>query len=319
MTLSVIVSGASGFVGRAVSNAVVERGGSVTGLVRRSQTTSHGVQERILTADDFVDVEACWPRDQKCDAVIHLAARVHLMQETEVDSLAAYRKTNVAGSLRVASAAHAAGVGRFVFVSSIKALGDSDPGRPLRESDEPGPTDPYGVSKLEAERALLAYGKETGMEIVIVRPPLVYGAGVRANFLQLMRTIARGVPLPLGAIDARRSLLYVENLASALVECATNSRAPGMTFHVADSVDLSVSELARTLTAQLGAPQRLVPVPAAWLRLAGRLTGRSAQVERLIGNLRLDCTQARETLGWNPPYSVEQGLSKTAAWYRSTH
>lgn len=317
MTLSVIVSGASGFVGRAVSTAVIARGGSVTGLVRRSQTTSQGVHERVLRADDFVGVEACLPRDQQCDAVIHLAARVHLMRDTEVDPLAAYRKTNVAGSLRVANAAHAAGVRRFVFVSSIKALGDSDPGRPLRESDKPGPTDPYGVSKLEAESALLAYGKETGMEIVIVRPPLVYGPGVRANFLQLMRAIARGVPLPLGAISARRSLVYVENLASALIECATSPRAGGMTFHVADSVDLSVSELARTLAVQLGAPQRLVPVPASWLRLAGGLTGRSAQVERLIGNLRLDCTQAHETLGWNPPYSVEQGLSKTAAWYRS--
>jgi UDP-glucose 4-epimerase len=319
MALSVVVSGASGFVGRAVSKAVIERGGSVIGLVRRSQTASQGVQERIIAGDDFAGVEACLPRDQKCDAVIHLAARVHLMHDTEVDPLAAYRKTNVDGSLRVASAAHAAGVRRLVFVSSIKALGDSDPGRPLRETDEPGPTDPYGVSKLEAENALLDYGKETGMEIVIVRPPLVYGPGVRANFLQLMRAIAKGVPLPLGAIAARRSLIYVENLASALIECATNPAAPGTTFHVADSLDLSVSELAKTLAAQLDAPQRLIPVPASWLRLAGSLTGRSAQVERLIGNLRLDCTRARDVLGWTAPYSVEQGLSKTAAWYRSTY
>lgn len=319
MALSVVVSGASGFVGRAVSNAVVERGGSVIGLVRRSQTTSQGVQERILPGDDFVGVETCLQRDRKCDAVIHLAARVHLMHDTEADPLAAYRRTNVDGSLRLARAAHAAGVRRFVFVSSIKALGDSDPGRPLRETDEPGPTDPYGVSKLEAENALLGYGEETGMEIVIVRPPLVYGPGVRANFLQLIRAIAKGIPLPLGAIAARRSLIYVENLASVLLECATNPAAPGKTFHVADSLDLSVSELARTLAAQLDAPQRLIPVPASWLRLAGSLTGRSAQVERLIGNLRLDCTRAREVLGWNAPYSVEQGLSETAAWYRSTY
>ncbi len=241
------------------------------------------------------------------------------MHDTEVDSLAAYRKTNVGGSLRVASAAHAAGVRRFVFVSSIKALGDRDPGRPLRESDEPGPTDPYGVSKREAENALLHYGKETGMEIVIVRPPLVYGPGVRANFLQLMHAIAKGIPLPLGAITARRSLIYVGNLASALIECATNPAAPGTIFHVADSFDLSVSELVRTLATQLSAPQRLVPVPASWLKLVGNLTGRSAQIERLIGDLRLDCTRAREMLGWNPPYSVEQGLSKTAVWYRSTY
>ncbi|RQH08365.1 UDP-glucose 4-epimerase family protein [Paraburkholderia dinghuensis] len=319
MTLSVVVSGASGFVGRAVSAAVLDCGGSVIGLVRRPQTAGQGVHERVIAGDDFVDVEAALPRDRKCDAVIHLAARVHLMRDTEVDPLAAYRKTNVDGSLRVARAAHAAGIRRFVFVSSIKALGDSDPGRPLRESDEPGPTDPYGVSKLEAENALLSFGEETGMEIVIVRPPLVYGPGVRANFLQLMRAIAKGIPLPLGAIAARRSLIYVENLSSVLIECATNPSAPGKTFHVADSLDLSVTELARMLTAQLGAPQRLVPVPASWLRLAGGVTGRSAQVERLIGNLRLDCTRAREVLGWNPPYPVEQGLSKTAAWYRSAY
>jgi nucleoside-diphosphate-sugar epimerase len=319
MTLSVVVSGASGFVGRAVSSAIIERGGDVIGLVRRPQTASQGVEEWCLTTDDFADVEARWPRDRRCDAVIHLAARVHMMHDTAADPLAAYRETNVAGSLRIARAAHAAGARRFVFVSSIKALGDSDPGRPLLESDEPAPSDPYGVSKLEAERALLAYGQTTGLEVVIVRPPLVYGPGVRANFLQLMRAIAAGVPLPLGAIAARRSLVFVDNLASALIECATNPQAVGGTFHVADGSDLSVTELARTLADQLKAPRRLLPVPASWLRFAGRLTGRSAQVERLIGNLRLDSTHVRQSLGWHPPYTVEQGLSKTAMWYRSTH
>jgi nucleoside-diphosphate-sugar epimerase len=152
-----------------------------------------------------------------------------------------------------------------------------------------------------------------------VRPPLVYGPGVRANFLQLMRAISAGVPLPLGSISARRSLVFVDNLASALIECATNPHAVGRTFHVADGSDLSVTELARTLADQLKAPRRLLPVPASWLRFAGRLTGRSAQIERLIGNLRLDSTHVRQILGWHPPYTVEQGLSKTATWYRSTH
>jgi nucleoside-diphosphate-sugar epimerase len=319
MTLSVVVSGASGFVGRAVSSAIIERGGAVIGLVRRPQTASRGVQECVLAADNFADVEERWPQDRRYDAVIHLAARVHLMQDNAIDPLAAYRETNVAGTLRIARAAHAAGVRRLVFVSSVKALADSDPGRPLRESDEPAPTDPYGISKLEAERALLAYGRQTGLEIVIVRPPLVYGPGVRANFLQLMRAIAAGIPLPLGAIAARRSLVFVENLASALIECATNPRAVNETFHVADSRDLSVTELAQTLAEQLNAPRRLVPVPASWLQLAGRLTGRSPQVERLIGNLRLDSTRLRQVLSWQPPCTIEQGLAETAAWYRSTH
>jgi UDP-glucose 4-epimerase len=221
--------------------------------------------------------------------------------------------------MRLAKAAHAAGVRRLVFVSSVKALGDSDAGRPLCESDTPAPTDPYGVSKLEAERSLLSYGRETGLEIVIVRPPLVYGPGVRANFLQLMRAIAAGVPLPLGSIAARRSLVFVDNLASALIQCATDPRAVGETFHVTDGADLSVTDLARTLATQLNAPRRLIPVPASWLQFVGGLTGRSAQVERLIGDLRLDSTHVRQLLGWHPPYTVEQGLSETATWYRSTH
>jgi nucleoside-diphosphate-sugar epimerase len=319
MTLSVVVSGASGFVGRALSSAIIDRGGAVMGLVRRPQTAGPGVEEWCVATDDFVDLEAYWPRDRRCDAVIHLAARVHVMHDTTTNPLAAYQATNVAGSLRIAKTAHAAGARRFVFVSSIKALAENDRGRPLVESDEPAPGDPYGVSKLEAERALFAYGRETGLEIVVVRPPLVYGPGVRANFLQLVRAIAAGVPLPLGAIGARRSLLFVENLASVLIECATNPRAVGETFHVADSRDLTVTELAQVLADQLNASRRLVPVPASWLRCAGRLTGRSAQVERLIGNLQIDSTHVRQMLNWQPPYTVEQGLSKTATWYRSTH
>ncbi|SKC63828.1 NAD-dependent epimerase/dehydratase family protein [Paraburkholderia hospita] len=319
MTLCAVVTGASGFVGRVLSSAIIEQGGHVIGLVRQPRTTVDGVEECVMSAPDFADLDACWPRDRQCDAVIHLAARVHMMRDTAADPFATYRETNVEGSLRIARAAHAAGARRMVFVSSIKALGDSDGGRPLRESDEPRPTDPYGISKLEAEQALRSYGQQTGLEIVIVRPPLVYGPGVRANFLQLVRALAKGVPLPLGAIAARRSMVFVENLASALAECATNPRAAGETFHVADSDDLSVTELARILADQLGAPRRLVPVPAPWLRLAGKLTGRSDQIERLIGSLQLDSSRICEVLNWRPPYTIEQGLSKTASWYRSSH
>jgi nucleoside-diphosphate-sugar epimerase len=319
MNVSVVVSGANGFVGRAVSSAIIDSGGHVAGLVRRPQTVGPGVRECVLAKDDFADIEERWPRDVRCDAVIHLAARVHVMHDSAADPLAMYRETNVAGTLRIARAARAAGARRLVFVSSVKSVGESDPGRPLRESDAPAPTDPYGISKLEAERLLLAYGRESGLEIVIVRPPLVYGPGVRANFLQLMHAIARGVPLPLGSISARRSLVFVDNLASALVHCATHPRAVGETFYVTDGTDLTVTELARMLAMQLKAPQRLIPVPASWLRVAGHLTGRSAQVERLIGDLRLDSTHIRQVLGWQPPCTIEHGLSETATWYRSTY
>ncbi|MFM0705115.1 NAD-dependent epimerase/dehydratase family protein [Paraburkholderia sediminicola] len=319
MSHNVLVTGANGFVGKAVSRALRQRGDAVAGMVRRPGGSGEGVREWVVNHDDFQGLDFAWPESLRCDSVIHLAARVHLLNDTVADPLAAYRSTNVAGAVRVAVAARRAGARRFVFVSSIKAVGEGSAGRPITEADQPAPTDPYGISKLEAERALIEYGSESGLEIVIVRPPLVYGPGVRANFLQLMSAIAKGVPLPLGSIAARRSLVFVDNLADALVHCTTDPRAAGETFHVTDGRDLSVSELARALAKQLHAPERLIPVPVSLLRLAGGLTGRSAQVNRLIGELRLDSSHICERLGWYPPHTVEHGLLETAAWYRATH
>jgi UDP-glucose 4-epimerase len=319
MSLQVLVTGANGFVGKAVSRALLQRGDGVLGAVRRAHSAAEGVREWLLDVDDFAGIEQRWPVGVGCDAAIHLAARVHVTHETVADPLAAYRATNVEGALRVAAAARRAGARRFVFVSSVKAMAEASTGRPIGEADTPAPVDPYGISKLEAERALLDYGRVSGLEIVVVRPPLVYGPGVRANFLQLMNAIARGIPLPLGAVRARRSLVFVDNLADALVHCATDPRAAGETFHVTDGRDLSVPELVRALAMQLHAPARLVPVPIGVLRMAGRLSGRSAQVDRLIGELRVDSSHIRERLGWVAPYTVEHGLLETVAWYRATH
>ncbi|MEX3811314.1 UDP-glucose 4-epimerase family protein [Paraburkholderia sp. BR13439] len=318
MTHTVLITGANGFVGHAVSRALLQRGDAVTGVVRKPGTTCDGVREWVLETSDFLEVGSRWPAALVPDTVVHLAARVHMMRDTSTDPLAAYRETNVAGTLRVAKAALHAGARRLVFVSSIKAIGERDEGRPLRESDEPAPCDPYGVSKLEAERALFALSRESGLEVVVVRPPLVYGSGVQANFLQLMDAISRGLPLPLGAITARRSLVFVDNLADAIVQSVTDPRAAGETFHVTDRHDLSVAELARMLATQLHAPCRLVPVPPGVLRMLGKVSGRSAQVDRLIGELRLDSSHIGKTLGWYPPHTVEQGLLQTAAWYRAT-
>ncbi|MGV2288759.1 SDR family oxidoreductase [Trinickia sp. YCB016] len=314
----VLVTGANGFVGRALCRAFVGQGHTVTGLVRQAGGCSEGVQEWVQQSQDFIGLDVAWPAGLDVDSIVHLAARVHVMQDRAADPLAAFRATNVEGALRVAQAARRNGATRFVFVSSIKAVGEADPGRALREDDPPQPQDPYGRSKLEAEEALLRFGEASGLDVVIVRPPLVYGPGVRANFLQLMAAIAKGRPLPLGAISARRSLVYADNLADALLRCATDPRAAHGRFHVADGEDPSVTELAQALGKHLQKRARLVPMPVGLLRSAGRLTGRSAQVERLVGDLRVDITHIRTVLGWQPPYSVDDGLAATARWYLST-
>lgn len=314
-----IVTGANGFVGRALCRASLAAGHTVTGLVRRPNGGIGGVREWVETSPDFAGLARAWPRTLQTDCVVHLAARVHVMRDTAADPLAAFRATNVDGALRVAQAAFEHGARRLVFVSSIKALAEQDAGYPLREDDRPQPQDAYGVSKLEAEEALRRFGRERAMEIVVVRPPLVYGPGVRANFLRLMQAVDRGWPLPLGAVEARRSLVYVENLADALLRCATDPRAAGERFHVADDHAPTVAELIRSIGANLNRPARLLPVPPSWLHAVGRVTGRLPEVERVICNLRLDTSRIRDALDWKAPYSFDEGLAETARWYRSLH
>lgn len=314
-----VLTGANGFVGRALAERLVAAGDEVCCAVRATPADADAVAcaRYLQVADDFANLDAVWPADLRSDCVVHLAARVHVMNDRAADPLAAFRLTNVTGTLRVAEAAARAGVRRFVFVSSVKAVAEADGGVPLKETDPPRPVDPYGISKFEAERALQAFGAAHGMDVVIVRPPLVYGPGVRANFQALMNALARGVPLPLGAVRAQRSLVYVGNLVDALVQCATRPEAAGQTFHVSDGADLGVGELARSLARHLHAPGRLLPVPVALLRAAGALTGRTAQVDRLVGSLRLDVSHIRNTLHWTPPYSVDEGLRATADGFRA--
>jgi len=313
------VTGAHGFVGRALCAALVSRGFPVTGIVRRPEPLAPGVVPWVFDGRDFAGIADAWRvSGPACDCVIHLAARVHMMQESAADPLAEYRAANVDGVLRVAEAAVQAGVKRFVFVSSVKALGDADRGVPWREDDAPLALDAYGTSKREAEQALLDFGRNRALEVVIVRPPLVYGPGVRANFLRLLGVVGKRLPLPLGAVTARRSLVSVQNLVDALIVCARHDAAPGKIFHVTDGVDLSTAELVRTMGRMLHRPARLIPVPPVLLKLAGRLTGRSAEVNRLISSLQIDSSRIRTELGWQPPLTVEQGLQETVLWYSST-
>ncbi|KMZ11266.1 UDP-glucose 4-epimerase [Candidatus Burkholderia humilis] len=305
------ITGANGFVGRALARVLREQGVQPVGIVRSGAQVEEGVDTVEIASLDTITPEAF----VGCAAVIHLAARVHVMNDASADPLAEFRALNVDGALKTADAAYRAGATRFLFVSSIKALAELDPGRPLVETDPRNPPDPYGVSKAEAEIKLMEFGVRIGLEIVIARPPLVYGPDVRANFLALMRAIAKGMPLPIGGVEARRSMVYVGNLASALAECAVHPLAANHLFHVTDGEDPSVAELARLIGRHLNRPVRLLPIPVGWLKTAGKLTGKSAKIDRLTGSLRVDSSHIRDVLGWRPPVTLDEGLAATAGWY----
>ncbi|BCK88827.1 N-acetyl-alpha-D-glucosaminyl-diphospho-ditrans, octacis-undecaprenol 4-epimerase [Sideroxyarcus emersonii] len=252
--------------------------------------------------------------------VIHLAARVHVMHEKAPNALAEFRKVNVAGTERLARSAAANGVRRLVYVSSIKVNGESTHGdHRFAESDVPLPQDPYGISKYEAELALHRIADETGLEVVILRPPLIYGAGVKGNFAHMLKILAKRIPLPLASVRNQRSLVYVGNMVDALIACAAHPAAAGQTYLVSDGEDVSTPDLLRRLGVAMECSAKLFPCPSSWLRLAGLITGKSEQIGRLQESLRIDSVKIRRQLNWNPPYSLQQGLQATAEWYRNTH
>ena len=314
---TVLVTGANGFVARALCAELVGRKYSVRGVVRDSSSLDGSGCEVVTVTD--IDATTEW-KDALTgvDTVIHLAARVHVMREPLADPLAEFRRVNVAGTEHLARCAAASGVKRLVYVSSIKVNGEATQGdKKFTASDAPAPQDPYGVSKWEAEQALYRVAAEAGLEVVIVRPPLVYGPGVKGNFAQMLNGVAKRIPLPFAAVNNRRSLIYVGNLADALITCATHPGAAGQTYLVCDGEDISTPDLLRQLAAGMGISSRLFPFPAALLRLAGKLTGKSQQLERLLGSLRVDGDKMRTDLNWTPPYSLRQGLQATAEWHRT--
>ena len=312
----VLVTGANGFVGTALCERLVKQGIEVRAAVRTGSTASScspGVQ--TVEVGDIHDGTDWMVALTGVTHVVHLAARVHVMREVARDPLADFRAVNTAGSENLARQAAASGVQRFVYVSTIKVNGERTSNRVFRADDNPQPQDAYAQSKLEAERVLSQIGQRTGMETVIVRPPLVYGPGVKGNFLSMLRVLRQGWPLPLASCRNRRSLVGLTNLVSLLEKCVQHPAAAGQVFLVADGEDLSTPELLRKVAQALNKQARLLPCSPALLRLAASVAGRPGIYERLCGSLQIDAGKTRELLGWTPPSSVDAELVRTASWF----
>ncbi|BAP80142.1 MAG: UDP-glucose 4-epimerase family protein [Pseudomonadales bacterium] len=301
----VMLTGANGFVGSALISRLASRSDvHVISAVRNGRLGP----DRIAVGDidgrtDFTEALA------QVEVVIHAAARAHIMRDEVSDPLAEYRKVNVEGTLNLARQAIAAGVRRFIYLSSIKVNGEATVnGNKFSARDLPAPEDAYGVSKLEAEQGLMKLSAESGMEVVIIRPPLVYGPGVKGNFASMIKLVDEGVPLPLGAIHNKRSLVSINNLVDLINRCIDHPAAANQIFLVGDDRDLSTTELLRGVGEAMGKPARLISVPSGLLRLGAVMLGRKAIAQRLLGSLQVDISETCNQLNWQPPCTVEDGL-----------
>jgi nucleoside-diphosphate-sugar epimerase len=305
-----LITGATGFVGSGVVARLAGEGVETLACVRGDMVSMPKGVRIVPVAELTANTD--WRQVLVgVKILVHLAARVHVIHNTQIDSLTAFRAVNVEGTLNLASQAAVAGVKRFVFISSVKVNGESTPsGRAFTEVDVPNPQDAYGQSKLEVEQGLRQLSANTGMEVVIIRPPLVYGPGVKANFAALIRAVQRGWPLPLGALYNQRSFVALDNLVDFIVTCITHPQAANQTFLVSDGQDLSTTELLRSMAQAAGVRARLLPLPVWALQAGASLVGKGDSVQRLCGNLQVDISKACSLLGWVPPVSVEEGLRR---------
>ena len=310
--MKVLVTGANGLVGKALCYLLDQTEHQVVRAVRRSTTPWE-----VPVGDLNKNTDWSEALGQNTDVVVHLAGQVPSTDGAIRPPGDRYAEVNTLGTANLARQCAQNGVKRFIFVSTVKLLGEGK-SEPYRDTDLAVPADAYAISKWDAEQALWQVAAETGMEVVMLRPPLVYGPGVKGNFLRLMQTIDKRRPLPLGAIHNQRSLIYLGNLVDVIRLCLTHPNAAGKTFLVSDGDDVSTPELVRRIAASLGRRPFLLPVPASWMQWAGRVLGKQAAVDRLLGSLCVDISPLREELDWTPPYSMQAGLEATAQWYRKT-
>jgi len=303
------LTGSTGFVGSALLQHLQKHGSQPLTIGHRERPGIHTTIDKLRLANIASNHLA------DCDTIVHLGARVHVMRESHLNPIEVYREVNVATTIALANMAAVAGVRRFVFVSSIKVNGEGTlAGHAFTAAETPAPQDPYGVSKMEAEEGLRQIARETAMEVVIVRPPLVYGPGVKANFASLMRAVQHGLPLPLASVtENRRSFVALDNLVDLLITCIDHPAAANQTFLVGDDEDLSTAELLRRIGQAMHKPARLFPVPPSLLQLGANLLGKGAMAQRLLGNLQVDISHTRNTLNWIPPVSVDEGLRRAVA------
>ncbi|MBI1318965.1 MAG: NAD-dependent epimerase/dehydratase family protein [Candidatus Hydrogenedens sp.] len=312
-TPRILVTGATGFVGRPLVSELLKRGYTVRAGLRSAAALPAGC-EAVMVGEIGPDTD--WrPALAGVDRIVHLAARVHVMRDRAADPLAAFRRINRDGTRRLADQAAATGVRRLVFLSSIKAMIEDGRDTALGDDESPCPGSPYGQSKWEAEQALAELAATSGLEVAVLRPPLVYGPEVKGNFLSLLKACARGLPLPLGAIDNRRSIVYLGNLIDAITRCLDHPAAIGRSFLIQDGAPLSTPELLQRVGAALGRPARLLPIPPGLLAAAAGLVGKSAAWSRLAGSLFVDDSPLRLALTWQPPFSTDEGLKRTADWF----
>lgn len=309
----ILVTGATGFVGQATLARMQKSGRPVRAALRTPASVSAAGENAVI---GHIGPDTDWRQAlQNVDTVVHLAARTHVLDDSDADPLAAYRDINVLGSVRLAQQAVAAGVRRLVFLSSVKVNGEATVLSPFTETDVPAPLDAYGITKLEAENALRRIGAETGLEIAILRPPLVYGPGVKGNLLRMLALVESGIPLPLASIRNQRSLVNVDNLADAIICCVDAPAAAGSTYMVSDGEDVSTPALVGKLAAAMGHSPRLLPCPPAFLKLGATMLGKRAMALRLTGSLIVDSSRIRQELGWQARSSLDQGLNAMVRWY----